>query len=89
MNISIQTVFAQEPYQFSTLIIGLLYIPNSLGYIGAALLGGKWMDRIMAREARKRQIENEPLVLRPEDRMRENAWLGALIYPAALIWYDH
>lgn len=86
LNISIQTVFAESPYNFSTLIIGLLYIPNSIGYIGASLLGGRWMDRIMAREARKRQIGNEPLVLLPEDRMRENAWLGAMIYPAALIW---
>lgn len=46
------------------------------------------MDKIMAREARKRQKDSQdPIILLPEDRMRENAWLGALIYPAALIWY--
>lgn len=46
------------------------------------------MDRIMAREARKRQQDpRDSLVLLPEDRMRENAWLGALVYPIALIWY--
>ncbi|KAK5102067.1 hypothetical protein LTS08_004527 [Lithohypha guttulata] len=87
LNISIQYSFEKVPYEFPTIILGLLYIPNSLGYILASLFGGKWMDRIMAREARKRQKDNEPLVLLPEDRMRENAWLGALIYPAALIWY--
>lgn len=46
------------------------------------------MDKIMAREARKRQKDShDPIILLPEDRMRENAWLGALTYPAALIWY--
>lgn len=42
----------------------------------------------MRREAIKRQKEKKaPLVYRPEDRMRENAWLGTLIYSGALIWY--
>lgn len=42
----------------------------------------------MAREAHKRQQDShDPLVLLPEDRMRENAWLGALLYPGALLWY--
>ena len=26
-------------------------------------------------------------VLRPEDRMQENMWLAAILYPGALIWY--
>lgn len=52
------------------------------------MFGGRWMDKIMAREARKRQKDShDPIILLPEDRMRENAWLGALTYPAALIWY--
>lgn len=47
------------------------------------------MDKIMQREARKanRYDEHGNLIYRPEDRMRENAWLGALMYPSALIWY--
>ena len=88
LNISIQYSFEKPPYDFTTLIIGLLYIPNSLGYVIAAILGGRWMDKIMAREARKRQKETgDAYVLLPEDRMRENAWLGASVYPIALIWY--
>ncbi len=52
------------------------------------MFGGRWMDQIMAREARKRQKDSrDPVILLPEDRMRENAWLGALLYPLALIWY--
>jgi len=89
LNVSIQATFGKPPYNFSTLLVGLLYIPNSLGYVIASLFGGRWMDRIMQREAKKanRYDENGKLVYRPEDRMRENAWLGAFLYPAALIWY--
>jgi multidrug resistance protein len=89
LNVSVQYSFANAPYEFSTIIVGLLYIPNSIGYISASLVGGRWMDYIMKREAKKAQRFDEhgrPKYI-PEDRMRENAWLGALIYPAALIWY--
>lgn len=43
----------------------------------------------MAREAHKagRYDSRGHLQFRPEDRMRENAWLGALLYPAALVVY--
>jgi len=89
LNISLQESFERAPYNFSTIILGLLYIPNSLGYIVSSLFGGRWMDHIMAREAKKagRYDEKGRLMYRPEDRMRENAWLGAIVYPAALVWY--
>jgi len=89
LNVSIQYMFERAPYEFSTIIVGLLYLPNSLGYILASVLGGRWMDTIMKREAVKANRVNEEgkLIFRPEDRMRENAWLGAMLYPAALICY--
>jgi hypothetical protein len=89
LNVSIQDTFGKAPYNFSTLILGLLYIPNSLGYVLASIFGGRWMDFIMKREAvkAKRIGEDGELIYRPEDRMRENAWLGAMLYPAAMIWY--
>jgi multidrug resistance protein len=89
LNISIETTFSKAPYNFSTLIVGLLYIPNSLGYLIASLFGGRWLDHIMKREARKagRIDERGRLIFRPEDRMRENAWVAGFIFPAALIWY--
>jgi len=89
LNVSVQYTFEREPYHFKTIIIGLLYLPNSVGYVLASIFGGRWMDNIMKREALKANRINEQgkLVFRPEDRMRENAWLGALLYPAALIWY--
>lgn len=89
LNISIQSSFAAAPYNFSTLILGLLYIPNSAGYLLASFFGGKWIDRIMAREARKagRYDERGRLVYRPMDRMRENAWIAAVLWPVALLVY--
>ena len=89
LNVSVENSFGRAPYNYKTIIVGLLYIPNSLGYFASSLVGGRWMDSIMQREAKKanRYDEKGRLVFRPEDRMRENAWLGALLYPAALIWY--
>ncbi|KAI8931045.1 hypothetical protein NX059_012056 [Plenodomus lindquistii] len=89
LNISIQSSFAAPPYSFSTLIVGLLYIPNSAGYLLASLFGGRWIDSIMAREARRagRYDERGRLVYRPMDRMRENAWIAAFLWPSALVVY--
>ncbi|KAL9131268.1 MAG: hypothetical protein Q9217_000755 [Psora testacea] len=89
LNISLEMTFSALPYSFSTIIVGLTYIPNSIGYVLASLFGGRWTDSIMAREARRadRYDENGKLVYRPEDRMRENAWIAAILYPASLIWY--
>ena len=43
----------------------------------------------MLREARSagRYDEHGKLVLIPEDRMRENAYIAGLLFPAALICY--
>ncbi|KAI9881485.1 MAG: hypothetical protein M1830_000048 [Pleopsidium flavum] len=89
LNISLQDTFAKPPYNFPTIIVGLTYIPNSVGYVLASLFGGRWMDAIMHREATKagRYDAKGKLMYRPEDRMRENAWIAAVLYPAALIWY--
>lgn len=45
--------FSAPPYSFGQLVVGLLYIPAGLGYLMTALLGGRWIDSIMAREARR------------------------------------
>ena len=89
LNISLETTFSKPPYNFSVTIVGLSYIPSSIGYVLASLFGGKWTDAIMAREAKKagRYDADGKLEYRPEDRMRENAWIAAFLYPAALVWY--
>ena len=89
LSVSLQVTFSIAPYNFSTILVGLTYIPNSIGYVIASVFGGKWTDRIMAREAKRanRYDENGKLQYRPEDRMRENAWVAAFLFPAALLWY--
>ena len=86
-NIAIQQSFSTPPYGYSQLIVGLLYAPPGLGYITASFFGGKWIDNIMAREARKanRYDERGRLILLPEDRMRENMWLANTVYPLSLL----
>ena len=89
LNVSVQEMFGKKPYNFPTIIVGLLYIPNSIGYVFTSIFGGRWIDYIMHREARKanRYDENGKLIFLPEDRMRENTWLGAFLFPSALLWY--
>ncbi|KAK7562434.1 major facilitator superfamily domain-containing protein [Phyllosticta paracitricarpa] len=90
LNISVEATFKVAPYNFSTLIVGLLYIPNSLGYMFTSVFGGRWIDYIMHREARRKNRVDPvtgKLHFLPEDRMRENAWLGCVLFPGALVWY--
>lgn len=59
-----------------------------MGYIVSSVLDDVRMDSIMQREGKKANKVDESgmYIYRPEDRMGENAWLGASIYPAAMIW---
>lgn len=89
LNISMTTAYSSPPYNYPQLTVGLLYFPSSFGYVSASVLGGRWIDYIMAREARRagRRDEKGKLVYLPEDRMRENAWVAAIMFPGALIWF--
>jgi hypothetical protein len=89
LNISLQDVFAKPPYNFSVDKIGLAYISSGFGFLLSAMFGGKWADTIMAREARRknRYDETAKLLLRPEDRIMENAWFVAIEFPLSVLWY--
>ncbi|KAH6845004.1 major facilitator superfamily domain-containing protein [Chaetomium sp. MPI-CAGE-AT-0009] len=89
LNISIQSTFSSPPYSFPPIPLGACYLAPSLGYVLAAAFGGRWIDYIMAREARRaeRYDEHGKLVYLPEDRAKENMWLAATLYPAAMVWY--
>ncbi|KAF7197839.1 MFS transporter OpS2 [Pseudocercospora fuligena] len=89
LNISVQQNFSGAPYNYGPVIVGCLYLPNSAGYFLSSIFGGRWVDRIMHREASKagRYDANGRLVFLPEDRMKENAWLGMILYPFSLLAY--
>ncbi|KAH6631060.1 major facilitator superfamily domain-containing protein [Chaetomium sp. MPI-SDFR-AT-0129] len=89
LNISIQSTFSSPPYSFAPIPLGACYLAPSLGYFIASAFGGRWIDYIMAREARRaaRYDAQGRLVYLPEDRARENMWLAVVLYPGAMIWY--
>lgn len=87
INTSVQSNFAERPYNFATIEVGLLYIAPTLGYAISSLLGGRWIDYIMAREAHRagRYDEIGKSKYLPEDRLKENILLGTLLYPCGMI----
>lgn len=87
LNIGIQAAFSHDPYNYSTWLVGLLYIPGSLGYILSSIFGGIWLDKVMIREAVKqgRYDANGKLIVLPEDRMQENAWIAAVMVPVSFL----
>lgn len=87
LNLVIQRAFSRRPYFFNAIDLGLLYIPSALGSIVASAIGGWWTDYVMKRQATaaKRYDEFGHLNFRPADRMCENAWIPAFIFPASLL----
>ena len=89
LNIAIQYGFARPPYSFNQTTVGMTYMATGLGYVTSSMVGGRWMDTIIAREARKTErydAQGKPIYL-PEDRMKENAWVANAIYPLSLLWF--
>ncbi|KAL8712487.1 MAG: hypothetical protein Q9220_003335 [cf. Caloplaca sp. 1 TL-2023] len=80
-SISVQDTFSSPPYSMSTLVVGLLYLPIGIGNVLGSIFGGRWSDYVMHRQARKagRYDGEGNLVFWPEERARENAWVGVLL----------
>ncbi len=92
LNISYQSTFSRPPYSLSPIVVGCIYVPIGVGCLVGSVYGGMWSDAIMAREARKAgryagESVGGALVFRPEDRVRENAWLGVGVLASLLVWY--
>ncbi|KAL3417751.1 major facilitator superfamily transporter [Phlyctema vagabunda] len=87
--VELQATFPFAPYNFSDTIIGLFYLAPTIGYAISSVLGGRWLDYIMKREAQKagRVGEDGKARYLPEDRMKENMWIGAVLYPACFVWF--
>lgn len=80
LNMAIQIVYSEAPYNFKTIIVGLLYLPNSVGYIAASVGGGMWSDYIV-----KRAKDKNGGVMIPEERIAENILLAAILFPVSLL----
>lgn len=86
---TIQETFHGSPYNFSYLVVGLLYIPFAIGVNVGGLLSGKWSDHIAYKAAQADQTHNqcEFSTYAPESRLRENAWISVSLLPGALLIY--
>lgn len=76
LNIAVSTQYSRPPYNFKTVIVGLMYIPNSVTYFIASFFGGRWNDRLLKRAAAKNNG-----ILTPESRISWNAVLAICLYP--------
>lgn len=79
-NIAITNSFSSNPYNFSSIIVGLMYIPNSVTYIIASIFGGRLNDWLLRRSARR---NNGKLI--PESRISWNIVFAVAIYPPACL----
>ncbi|CUM47363.1 unnamed protein product [Debaryomyces tyrocola] len=79
-NMTIAYQFKQEPYEFLTIIVGLLYIPNSVTYVVASILGGKWNDYLLKKYAKKHNGE-----MVPESRISWNVLTAIILFPPACL----
>ncbi|KAL6454065.1 QDR3 MFS antiporter QDR3 [Candida maltosa Xu316] len=78
-NMTISYAYARAPYNFSTVIVGLMYIPNSVTYFMASLIGGRWNDHLLNKYAKK----HGELV--PESRISWNVAVAIIMYPMACL----
>ena len=79
VNMTIEYDYSRSPYNFKPLFVGLLYIPNSVTYIIAAIYGGKWVDSLLKRYKVKYGI------LAPEARISWNLVTAVAIFPVSLL----
>lgn len=79
-NISITNCYSADPYNYSSVIVGLMYIPNSVTYIVASILGGRWNDWLIRRCAARNHGD-----MIPESRILWNIVLAVSLYPPACL----
>ncbi|KAK9458603.1 major facilitator superfamily domain-containing protein [Lipomyces oligophaga] len=82
LNNSIPQLFGYSPYNFSSIITGLLYLPNGIGYFCGSLIGGRWSDRIL-----KNYMKSNNGQLIPEARLAENMISAGIIVCAGMILF--
>ncbi|ODV63444.1 MFS transporter [Ascoidea rubescens DSM 1968] len=78
-NVALSNIYSEEPYNFSPMIVGLVYLPNSIGYIIASVFGGKYVDFLLNKYERKHGC------LAPEARISYNILISIVLYPVSLL----
>ncbi|KAK9452059.1 major facilitator superfamily domain-containing protein [Limtongia smithiae] len=82
MNNTFPEIFEDAPYDYSSLITGLLYLPNGFGYLIGSLVGGRWSDRIV-----KSALKRNNGVLVPEARLAENTLVAGAVVCGGMLMF--
>ncbi|KAF5101944.1 hypothetical protein D0Z00_000599 [Geotrichum galactomycetum] len=82
LNVSIESLYTGAPYNFSPVIVGLMYLPNTIGYIISSVLSGRYSDKVV----RSVKAANNGVFI-PEARFAAHVFIGAIMYPLALILF--
>ncbi|KAK9471445.1 major facilitator superfamily domain-containing protein [Dipodascopsis tothii] len=82
LNNSITYLYQSPPYNYSSLIVGLLYIPCALGYLFGSIFGGRWSDRII-----KRATARNNGVFVPEHRLSNNLVVSGVVMTTSLLFF--
>lgn len=78
-NMTLTYMYSKDPYNFSPVLVGLVYIPNSVSYFFASIWGGKFNDYLL-----KKKIEKYGVVA-PEARFGINVYIAAAVLPCSML----
>lgn len=78
-NMTLTYMYSRSPYNFSSVLVGLVYIPNSVTYFIASIWGGKFNDYLL-----KKKIEKYGIVA-PEARFGINVYVAAAMLPGSML----
>lgn len=86
-NSAITYEYGKAPYNFSSVIRGLMYIPMSVTYVLSSIFGGRWQDKRLMKHAEQHGGE-----LVAEARISWNCVIGVIGYPISCLifgWCIH
>ncbi|GMM32097.1 Qdr3 protein [Martiniozyma asiatica (nom. inval.)] len=78
-NMTLTYCYSRDPYNFNSVLVGLVYIPNSVTYFIASVWGGKFNDYLL-----KKKIEKYGVVA-PEARFGINVYIAAGLLPCSML----
>ncbi|TID16664.1 hypothetical protein CANINC_004116 [Pichia inconspicua] len=78
-NMTLTYMYSRPPYNFSPILVGLVYVPNSVTYFIASIWGGKFNDYLL-----KKKIEKYGVVA-PEARFGINVYVAAAMLPGSML----
>ncbi|GAV51590.1 hypothetical protein ZYGR_0AF00610 [Zygosaccharomyces rouxii] len=79
VNMTLEYGYSHPPYNFSPMLVGLMYIPNSVTYMLASIFGGRWTDHLLL----KYKAKHGEMV--PEARISWNVVTAVISFPISLV----